>query len=142
MRFIIAYGLPGYGPNASDDNYSVTETWPQVADELARMLNESAEIENDSAAMHAEQGDYEAAWKTREHADEMHNLAENLSNKRQDAPLYRGNTALWAETVERIVTENFPYDVSNSCRIYAWESDDFGADSDDIWEPRHSAPNP
>jgi hypothetical protein len=130
MRFITAYGLPGYGPDASDDNYGVSETWPRVADELARMLAESADGEGDSAEAYADAGDYETAWATRKHADEMYNLAENLDNKRADAPLYAGNPALWAETIERIVGENFPYDVSQSCRIYAWADDEFGADGD------------
>lgn len=130
MRFITAYGLPGYGPDASDDNYGVSETWPQVADELRRMLEESAEGEDDSAEGYADAGDYETAWNTRKHADEMWNLAANLDNKRQHAPLYDGRPDLWAKTIERIVPENFPYDVNSSCRIYAWESEDFGADDD------------
>jgi hypothetical protein len=130
MRFITAYGIPGYGPDASDDNYGVCETWPQVADELKRMLEESADGEGDSAEAYAESGDYETAWKTRKHADEMYSLAANLDNKRQHAPLYSGRPDLWAETIERIVSENFPYDVNNSVRIYAWEDDEFGTDDD------------
>ena len=130
MRFITAYGIPSYGPDASDDNYGVCETWPQVVDELRRMLEESADGEGDSAESYAEAGDYETAWKTRKHADEMYNLAANLDNSRQHAPLYEGQPELWAETVERIVSENFPYDVTSGCRIYAWEDDEFGADED------------
>lgn len=131
MRFITAYGLPGYGPDASDDNYGVCEDWPAVADELARMLTESADGEGDSAEAYAAQGDYQTAWETRKHADEMYNLAANLNNGRANAPLYRGNPELWAETIERIVSEQFPYDVNQSCRIYAWADDNFGADADD-----------
>lgn len=130
MRIITAYGLPGYGPDASDDNYSMCETWPDVADELRRMLEESADSEGDSAEGYAQHGDYESAWNTRKHADEMYNLAANLDNKRQHAPLYEGNPEAWAQTIEQIVSDNFPYDVNPSCRIYAWESEDFGADDD------------
>jgi len=121
--YIAAYGIPGYGPDASDSGYYGSETWQGLADDLKRMLEESAEGENDSAAMYAESGDYETAWNTRKRADEMYNLAANLDNKRQDAPLYRGNPQLWAETIERIVGENFPYDVNDSTRIYAWEGE-------------------
>jgi hypothetical protein len=131
MRFITAYGIPGYGPDASDGNYGVHTTWPDVADELARMLEESADSEGDSASAYADAGDYKTAWNTRNHADEMYNLAAQLDNKRQHAPLYEGNPQLWAETIERIVSDNFAYDVNQSLRIYAWESDDFGADEDD-----------
>jgi hypothetical protein len=127
MRFITAYGISSYGPDASDDNYGVSETWTGAADELARMLEESADGEGDSAESYADAGDYETAWKTRKHADEMYNLAANLDNKRQHAPLYEGNPALWDATIASIIAENFPYDVSSGCRIYAWESDDFGA---------------
>ena len=130
MRYIVAYGLPGYGPDASDDNYGVCENWPAVADELARMLTESADGEGDSAEAYAEHGDYQTAWETRKHADEMYNLAAILNNDRQNAPLYKGRPDLWAETVERTVTEHFPYDVNDSCRLYAWESEEFGADED------------
>jgi len=130
MRFITAYGLPGYGPDASDDNYGVHETWPDVAWRLGEMLRESADSKGDSAQMHADAGDYETAWNTRKHADEMYNLAANLNNTRAHAPLYEGNPQLWAETVERIVSESFPYDVNDSIRIYAWKSDDFGVDGE------------
>ena len=130
MRFITAYGIPGYGPDASDDNYGISETWPQVADDLKRRLEESADSEGDSAESYAQAGDYETAWNTRKHADEMYNLAAQLDNQRQHAPLYEGRPELWAETIERIVSENFPYDVTSGCRIYAWEDAEFGADDD------------
>ena len=132
MRFITAYGIPGYGPDASDDNYSVCDTWPQVADDLKRRLEECADGEGDSAEGYADAGDYETAWNTRKHADEMYNLAANLDNKRQDAPLYKGRPDLWAETIKRIVGENFPYDVTSGGQIYAWESDEFGVDDDPV----------
>jgi len=130
MRYITAYGIPGYGPDASDDNFGVSDSWPQVADELKRMLEESADSADDAAGMWAESGDYEQAWKTRKRADEMYNLAANLNNDRQHAPLYEGQPELWAKTIERIVSDNFPYDVDSGCRIYAWQSEDFGADDD------------
>jgi hypothetical protein len=104
------------------------------------MLEESADSAGDHAEMYATGEDYEQAWKTRKHADEMYNLAANLDNKRAHAPLYEGNPDLWAQTIARIVSENFPYDVDQSCRIYAWESEDFGADSDDEWAPRVHVP--
>lgn len=128
LRMIAAYGIPGYGPDASDGNFSVMDTWPDVADELVRMLQESADSAGDDAAASAENGDYETAWKTRTHADEMYNLAAQLNNERQHAPLYEGKPELWAQTIERIVAENFPYDVDASTRLYCWQSDDFGTD--------------
>ena len=140
MRIITAYGLPGYGPDASDDNYGIGDNWPAVASELKRMLEESADSAGDQAEMYAGGGDYREAWNTRKHADEMYDLAASLDNKRANAPLYAGNPELWAETIERIVSDSFPYDVDQSCRIYCWESEEFGADSDDMWAPRAHAP--
>jgi hypothetical protein len=133
MRMIIAYGLPGYGPEASGDNFAVCDTWPDAADEIRRLLEESAEGENDSAEAEADGGgDFELAWHTRKHADEMWNLAENFHNRRMKAPLYENSPQLWDETISRMISENFPYDVNDSCRIYAWEDDEFGADTDSI----------
>jgi hypothetical protein len=131
VRFVMDYGIPGYGPDASNDSFSIADNWPDVADDLRRRLEECAEGENDSATMYAEQGDYETAWKTRKHADEMWNLAANLNNDRRNAPLYKDNPALWDETIKKIIAENFPYDVNSGLRIYAWEDDEFGADADD-----------
>jgi hypothetical protein len=131
MRFVTDYGIPGYGPDASNDSYTISATWPDVADDLKRRLEESADGEGDSAAAYAEAGDYETAWNTRKHADEMYNLAAQLDNQRQHAPLYEGQPELWAKTIERIVAENFPYDVNSGLRIYAWDSDEYAADDDD-----------
>lgn len=128
MRMILAYGIPGYGPDASDDNYSVCETWPQVAAVARRMLAESADGLGDGAEVAAQQGDYETAWKTRARADEMYNLHDTLSNERANAPLYAGKPELWDAEIERIIGESFPYDVDPGCRIYVWESSEFGLD--------------
>jgi hypothetical protein len=123
MRFVMDYGIPAYGPDASNDSFRLAFTWPEVASTLQDMLKECAVSENDAARSCAESGDYETAWKTREHADEMWNLAASLDNKRQDAPLYADKPELWAATIRSIVFENFPYDVNSTTRIYAWESD-------------------
>jgi hypothetical protein len=132
MRMILAYGLPGYGPDASDDNFSVATTWRDVADEARRMLEESADQAGDTAAMCANDGQYEDAWKIRAEADTMYNLAANLDNKRSDAPLFRGNPATWDRAIQSMVEEHFPYDVADNCRLYVWESDEFGIADDDI----------
>ncbi len=128
MRIITAYGIPGYGPDASDDNFGVHSSWVDVADEVRRMLDSSADGLGDSASASAGQGDYETAWNTRKQADELYNLAANLSNTRADAPLYRGDAAMWDAEIERIIGENFPYDVDSGCRIYVWADDAFGMD--------------
>jgi hypothetical protein len=132
MRYILAYGLPGYGPDASDDNFSVATTWRDVADEAARMLSESADQAGDTAVGCADAGQYEDAWKIRVEADAMYNLAACLDNKRSDAPLFRGNPATWDRAVQSMVEEHFPYDVADNCRLYVWESDEFGIADDDI----------
>jgi hypothetical protein len=133
MRMIIAYGLPGYGPDASDDNFSVATTWRAIADEVCRMLEESADQAGDSAVSYADAGQYEDAWKTRAEADTMYNLAQAFDNKRSDAPLYRGDAAAWDAEIERLVGEHFPYDVAHNCRLYVWESEEFGiADEDEL----------
>ncbi len=130
MRIIVAYGLAGYGPDASNENYHVCETWPQVADALRMRLEESGESALQEAEIMAAQGDYEAAWNRRKEADAMWHLSASLDNKRQDAPLYRGDPEAWAATIERIVGDNFPYDVSGSDRLYAWPDEEFAADEE------------
>lgn len=130
MRYIVDTGLPGYGPDASNDSFSIAGSWPDLADILRDELNRLAESELDSAVGSADAGDYETAWNTRVHCDEMFNLADNLSNTRMDAPLYAGRPELWNETVERIVGEHFPYDVNSGLRLYCWQSDEYGADND------------
>jgi hypothetical protein len=132
MRMILAYGLPGYGPEASDDNFSVATTWRDVADEVRRMLSESADQAGDTAVSYADAGQYEDAWKIRAEADTMYNLAATFDNKRASAPLYRGDAAAWDATIERLVAEHFPYYVADNCRLYVWESDTFGIADDDI----------
>jgi hypothetical protein len=134
MRYILAYGLPGYGHDASDDNFSVATTWRDVADEAARMLSESADQAGDTAVSHADAGLYEEAWKIRAEADTMYNLAASLDNKRSDAPLFRGNPATWDRAIQSMVEEHFPYDVADNCRLYVWESDTFGISPEDELE--------
>lgn len=63
-----------------------------------------------------------------------------LDNERRSAPLYAGDPTGWALTIERIVAENFPYDVDSGCRIYAWEDAGFGADEDEEYD--YGAPCP
>jgi hypothetical protein len=132
MRYVLAYGLPGYGPDASNDNFSVATTWRDVADEAARMLSESADQAGDTAVIYADAGQYEEAWKTRAEADTMYNLAASLDNKRADAPLYRDQPTAWDVTISRLVGEHFPYDVADNCRLYVFESEEFGIADDDI----------
>jgi hypothetical protein len=132
MRYILAYGLPGYGPDASDDNFSVATTWRDVADEARRMLSESADQAGDTAVSYADAGQYEDAWKIRAKADTLYNLADSFDNKRANAPLFRGRPDTWNRAIQSMVEEHFPYDVADNCRLYVWESDTFGIADDDI----------
>jgi hypothetical protein len=132
MRYILAYGLPGYGPDASDDNFSVATTWRDVADEVRRMLSESADQAGDTAVSYADAGQYEDAWKIRAKADTLYNLADSFDNKRANAPLFRGRPDTWNRAIQSMVEEHFPYDVADNCRLYVWESDTFGIADDDI----------
>jgi hypothetical protein len=131
LRVIVATGIPGYGPDAANENYAVCGAWPDVADAIRDELQICADMEHDSAESYADSGDYKAAWETHKRVEDMANLAANFDNARQDAPLYEGQPALWDETIERMVSEHFPYDVNSSLRLYVWESAEFGADEEE-----------
>jgi hypothetical protein len=45
----------------------------------------------------------------------------NLDSKREEAPLYKDNPALWESTLQRLINENFPLDVSHNSRLYVWD---------------------
>lgn len=124
-RFFVAYGMPGYGPS-DPENYRVVEGWEDLADELQGMLAESADQLHDVASVEAEAEDYRSAWFSRQRADELMNLHDNLNNERADAPLYRDDRSAWHATIERVVAESFPLDVGDNTRIYVWppESDE------------------
>lgn len=116
--YFVAHGLPGYGPEA--ENAAECETWEGLADTLADELRRDAESEDESAGIHGEAGDYQAAWEAHQRAESLANLAANLDNSRADAPLYRDSRRAWHETIARTVAENFPVDINSSCRLYAW----------------------
>lgn len=117
----VASGLSGYGPDGSD-GFDSADNPEALADAIRGELNTWAEFEFESAKSHAESGDYESAWKLREHSDSLDTLRQNLDNDRANAPLYVNDRAAWHATILRIVSEQFPLDVSEGrSRIYVWE---------------------
>jgi hypothetical protein len=128
IRWVVDYGIPGQGPDASGDSFTVCATWTELADELRSRLEESAEGVKLHADVLAEAGDYQAAWHTRARADDMWQLADTLSNDRASAPLYADDPAAWDMTIEEIVTASFPLRFEPGCAIYAFPSDTYGAD--------------
>jgi hypothetical protein len=133
MRWIVDTGLPGYGPDASNESFIACETWCALADEIAGKLTEASESEGEVAATYGENGQYADAWKTHEHSDKMAVLALNFDINRASSPLYAENHELWHDTIRTMIAENFPYDVNQSCRIYVWESDEFGTDIENAY---------
>lgn len=104
-------GLAGYGPDLDSEDEPF-ETTADVAAAIVWELNSYADYLEQGASGHAEQEDWEAAWKAHAKADELATLAMNLDyDKRSKAPLYVDNSALLDETVERIITETFPLDL-------------------------------
>ena len=116
----VATGLAGYGPEGSDGYGTATDA-RVLADLIREELDNAASAATDTANSLADDGQYADAWKEKTRAEGMGTLALNFHNRRADAPLYRGKPELWAETVERMAVEHFPYDISHNTRLYVWD---------------------
>jgi hypothetical protein len=125
-------GLTGYGPDASDTGgFNAFTDARAIADQIVAELQVWAQSERDSADALADSGDYQGAWRTLKHSDQLHNLADNFNNDRANAPLYVGDPVSWEQTIMRMVGEHFPIGVDPSygvaptdyCRsmVYVWE---------------------
>lgn len=119
-------GLAGYGPDLEpeDTGYvTLEETCEAIRDELSSL----ADFLIEGANIAGDEEDYEEAWKTAKLAESLETLRANLDYAgRSKAPLYRDNGALLDETMERIIGENFPLDVSLNgyTRLYVWQADE------------------
>lgn len=134
MRYIIATGLPGYGPDASDDNYAIVDDrytedpWNTLAVAIREEIENLSEMLWQEMSALGDAGDYEGYYKIHQRIIELDNLAANLSPSRQFAPLYAGDAPAWHAEIKRIIDENFPADINNSVRLYVWEDYEFAAD--------------
>jgi hypothetical protein len=120
----VATGLAGYGPDASDDNWSTIDESDAtgLADAIRSEAIFIAEFEQEGAEALADSEDFKGAWETMKSAERFSNLAASFDNKRASAPLYAKDRALWHETIYRMVAESFPADYRDgNSRLYVWE---------------------
>jgi hypothetical protein len=121
----IATGLAGYGPDAADHGYDTATDMRHLADSIAEELKHFADFNDQGARSEAEAEDYKEAWQTMMLAEELSILAMNLDyDKRLQAPLYVNDAAALDASIERIVSEQFPLDVSYNTRLYVWQCDE------------------
>lgn len=119
VHYHVATGLAGYGPDGSD-GYATAMDMATLADLIRSELRDASESEDQTSRSLAEAGHYKWAWQAKTRSEAMDTLAANFDNKRAEAPLYRGAAELWAETVQRLAVENFPYDISDNSRLHVW----------------------
>jgi hypothetical protein len=117
----VASGLAGYGPDAADSGFIVTHNVRETAEAIRDELNAWADIAYQSAEALADSGDFEQAWTEHKRSQSLETLRMNLDSKREEAPLYKDNPALWESTLQRLINENFPLDVSHNSRLYVWD---------------------
>jgi hypothetical protein len=117
----VASGLAGYGPDAADSGFIVTHNVRETAEAIRDELNAWADIAYQSAEALADSGDFEQAWAEHKRSQSLETLRMNLDSKREEAPLYKDNPALWESTLQRLINENFPLDVSHNSRLYVWD---------------------
>lgn len=124
--YYVKCGTAGYGPDldTDDEPYAdIASLCFVIRDELER----SMESENDTAHMHAENGDFEAAWLTHVHVEELDGICRNFDyERRSSAPAYVGNLAKLDQTMVELIGQTFPLDITQdgNTRLYVWEADD------------------
>lgn len=119
-HYHVASGLTGYGPEPDDGGFFPLPTLEAVSDYVRDELRVFSDMAYESADALADSGDFEAAWNERKRSDALELLRSNLDNARAGAPLYAGKPALWRETLDTIIGETFPLDVSHNTRLYVW----------------------
>lgn len=117
----VASGQTGCGPETAD-GVQTAEAPMALAEVVREELQHWVEFEQEGAGLFAAAEDYEKAWFTLQHAEELEILRRNLDNARSEAPLYQGNQAAWEDTIRQIVTsDQFPVDVNDGrTRVYVW----------------------
>jgi hypothetical protein len=124
-------GLQGYGPDATDEGFTVFEDLEQALEAAREELSAFAEMAYEDAQALAESEDYESAWKELKRSEELETLRANFSTERKSAPLYVDNSQAWKEELERLA-DMFPLDVSHNARLYLWQCDEDCKDEDDF----------
>ena len=124
MGWYVKTGLAGYGADLEEWD-EPTRSWQGLCYSLEFELRDAADRAVEMAAIFAEQGEYELAYRSRVKADELEVLKANLDwDKRLGAPLYAGDEDKLAETMESIVAENFPLDLDVEGRIRLYVLDE------------------
>lgn len=125
-----AYGLAGYGPDASDGWHSADDVLG-IANVARTLLDESADRLVDAAEGEAQSGNFERAWLTHKHGGGLDTLRANIDPKRGEAPLYRDKPGAWLAALTEVIGFEFPanLDIDGYSRLYIWECD--SADCDD-----------
>ncbi len=119
----IASGLAGYGPDASDsDGFTTTHTVRETAEAIREKLSIWADNAYESAEALADAGQFEEAWTEHRRVGAMNVLRMNLDGIRAESPLYKSrDSEAWDTTLARLISENFPLDVSPNSRLYVWD---------------------
>ncbi|MFG3710913.1 hypothetical protein [Micromonospora sp. NPDC047730] len=115
----VATGLVGYGPDGAD-GYGTAIELTDVADLIRDELRQAADSEDEGSRSEAEAADFSEAWKLKTRAEHLSILAETFSNDRANAPLYAGKPEMWADTIETLIRQHFPLDISDRSRLYVW----------------------
>jgi len=131
------YATDGYDPDGTDGFPTATEITglggldDQLHDELldaadrardaaysaGELANQQRKEGNDAAEL-----EYLREFQQQvERVGSLSALATAFDPQRATAPLYKGNPALWEETVLRMVEENFPVRVQDNTCLYVWE---------------------
>ena len=119
----IATGLAGYGPDGAD-GFGTAETLDDAAEYARDELRNAVDSCEEGADILAGEGRFEQAWNEHKRADRLEILRANIDPERQNAPLYKDRPEVWAETLSRILGEEFPCDISEHSRLYVWQCDD------------------
>ncbi len=121
VHWHVATGLASYGADASN-GWQTATTMTDLADLVRSELENQAERHIGLARLHADSGDYKAAWGMRKFADRLDILWHSFNNERAAAPLYAGDPEKWDATVRRLVEKHFPMDVDGGKRrVHVWE---------------------
>lgn len=121
LHYHVAYGLAGYGPDASDsDGFPTFESLGDALSYARDELSTDVDSLHISARMLAESEDYKGAWFEMMRAEDLDILRMNLDPARASAPLYVDDAVAY-RALQQSQLADFPVDVSASSRLYVWD---------------------
>lgn len=105
-HYHVAYSLGSYSPDGSE-GFPTATTMRELVDLVHDKLSQSAESARDLAVALAENEQYKEAWEANELALDLWNKAENWSNDRSSAPLYKDDPDAWNARIHRMLGDTF-----------------------------------